>query len=512
MYQKFTSTEIAAQSRSTMETRDHSKNGISSKNQRSRINNLRMVCLALLATSIIFSGCKKPEEPAKLGTATSRYETVPYIKSKNDKSGGLENLVFYDYDEEYNYYFFVLGYVRSVPLAYRSAVYYNGTADFTLKYTMSEVTTESVKSSVTHASGHSTTNTHSTNYSTEIGGKVGTDGTWLKFEASYKQSWGGSDGTSETNSRSFSNTYETSLSTASQTTDELSENLKNSGRPVGMYRWSLFSTTDVYFVVVTNRAKTDIIDAYTAYCARPVQYWILDYDPEEGGSFGKTATGTLLEIPQIILSQLPDIEECNHQWGAWTVITAPTCTTDGEETRTCILCGRTETRSIPATGHNWSDWVENGDEITRICNICSQKETLPFKKQYTLDESNNVTIKGGGGSTYSWKHDAEHTIESLKAVGYQTVTVSLDYQCRANGIFIGAESKVQVYGGHGVNSGSWFTVTKGMSVGSTAWNNASGSADVPIDDFNNLFTVYFHSTHVADHTIGQRTVPVIAKK
>ena len=147
MYQKFTSTEIAAQSRSTMETRDHSKNGVSSKNQRSRINNLRMVCLSLLATSIIFSGCKKPEEPAKPGTATSRYETVPYIKSKNDKSGGLENLVFYDYDGEYNYYFFVLGYVRSVPLAYRSAVYYNGTADFTLKYTMSEVTTESVKSS-----------------------------------------------------------------------------------------------------------------------------------------------------------------------------------------------------------------------------------------------------------------------------------------------------------------------------------------------------------------------------
>ena len=39
-----------------------------------------------------------------------------------------------------------------------------------------------------------------------------------------------------------------------------------------------------------------------------------------------------------------------HVFGAWTVTTPATCTTDGVETRSCA-CGATETRIIPATGH-----------------------------------------------------------------------------------------------------------------------------------------------------------------
>ena len=39
-----------------------------------------------------------------------------------------------------------------------------------------------------------------------------------------------------------------------------------------------------------------------------------------------------------------------HAFGAWTVTTPATCTTDGVETRSCA-CGGTETRTIPATGH-----------------------------------------------------------------------------------------------------------------------------------------------------------------
>ena len=39
-----------------------------------------------------------------------------------------------------------------------------------------------------------------------------------------------------------------------------------------------------------------------------------------------------------------------HAFGAWTVTTPATCTTDGVETRSCA-CGETETQIIPATGH-----------------------------------------------------------------------------------------------------------------------------------------------------------------
>jgi len=64
-----------------------------------------------------------------------------------------------------------------------------------------------------------------------------------------------------------------------------------------------------------------------------------------------------------------------HDWGEWTVTAAPTCTTAGEETRTCTLNeAHTETRPIAALGHDWGNWVvtkeptitEEGEE-TRIC-------------------------------------------------------------------------------------------------------------------------------------------------
>ena len=42
----------------------------------------------------------------------------------------------------------------------------------------------------------------------------------------------------------------------------------------------------------------------------------------------------------------------DHTWSAWTQTKAPTCTAKGTETRTCSVCGKTETRDVNAKGHN----------------------------------------------------------------------------------------------------------------------------------------------------------------
>ena len=46
-------------------------------------------------------------------------------------------------------------------------------------------------------------------------------------------------------------------------------------------------------------------------------------------------------------------EAHEHSFGEWVVTTEPTCTEMGIETRTCE-CGETETREIPALGHDWN--------------------------------------------------------------------------------------------------------------------------------------------------------------
>ncbi|MBQ8603250.1 MAG: phosphodiester glycosidase family protein [Oscillospiraceae bacterium] len=83
-----------------------------------------------------------------------------------------------------------------------------------------------------------------------------------------------------------------------------------------------------------------------------------------------------------------EIPALGHSFGEWTVTTPATCTTEGEQTRTCTLgcgeAGATETETIPALGHAWSDWTqttapgcETEGEETRTCNTCGEPETNP---------------------------------------------------------------------------------------------------------------------------------------
>jgi hypothetical protein len=127
------------------------------------------------------------------------------------------------------------------------------------------------------------------------------------FSAKVSETVGGSTGWEETNTRSVTNTFTTVSSWSSQETDIYQTTIGNNGEPPGKYRYSLFATTDVYYVLVTDRARTQVIEAYTAVCARPQSLgWGIDYEPNMDGSFAKTANGNLLVIPATILSQLTD--------------------------------------------------------------------------------------------------------------------------------------------------------------------------------------------------------------
>ena len=67
-----------------------------------------------------------------------------------------------------------------------------------------------------------------------------------------------------------------------------------------------------------------------------------------------------------------------HQFGEWTVTTAPTCTEEGVETRTCE-CGETETRTVAALGHTEevipgkaATCTETGLTEGKKCAVCGE--------------------------------------------------------------------------------------------------------------------------------------------
>lgn len=95
----------------------------------------------------------------------------------------------------------------------------------------------------------------------------------------------------------------------------------------------------------------------------------------------------------------------NHSY-TWRVTTKPSCTENGFKVYECTACGYTpNSESIPATGHTWSEWTNDEDNIhqTRTCSACNKEEqrTIPATNERKItccyyasniaDESSELT-------------------------------------------------------------------------------------------------------------------------
>lgn len=143
-----------------------------------------------------------------------------------------------------------------------------------------------------------------------------------------------------------------------------------------------------------------------------------------------TATGSYDEVVccsvcgEELSRKTVTVEAAGHQWGAWETTKAPTCTSEGEETRTCTVCGETETRTaekaahtpvtvegkdatcteeglsdgekcsvcgetlkeqetVPALGHDFGEWTADKDAgvETRTCSRCGATETRALPEE-----------------------------------------------------------------------------------------------------------------------------------
>lgn len=86
-----------------------------------------------------------------------------------------------------------------------------------------------------------------------------------------------------------------------------------------------------------------------------------------------------------------------HDWSAWKVTTAATCTEKGVETRECD-CGETETRDIDALGHDWGEWTlsADGSAYTRACKrdkcTATESKAAGSAEEYPLVVSDKAAL------------------------------------------------------------------------------------------------------------------------
>ena len=269
---------------------------------------IKILGIPVLVFIQAFAGCNDGSVPLTITppvvvySANTRYVTVPVNSSRS--IAGADNLLYSTHDSDYNYYVFLLGHIDLVPVAYREPVIYNGITNVIARYEKSNATQESISQSVTSAFQHCISNKTTTNFGVVAKASVGIG--WLS--SSVKTSYENEVINEESSTRSFEDTWGTAYTRITQYSDTLEMIIGNNNEPQGKYRYSLFYTTDVFFVVKTDRAKTQVVDSYTAFCARPESgAWGIDYEPDLGGNFGRTASGSLLQIPLVSLSSLPDL-------------------------------------------------------------------------------------------------------------------------------------------------------------------------------------------------------------
>ena len=92
------------------------------------------------------------------------------------------------------------------------------------------------------------------------------------------------------------------------------------------------------------------------------------------------------------------VEECEHEFGDWTVSMIPTCTEAGEETRVCSKCGASEKRVVPALEHQWDEGrvtvvptVDAKGTKVYTCERCGETRSEDIEKAKGI----NVTFTQG---------------------------------------------------------------------------------------------------------------------
>lgn len=174
---------------------------------------------------------------------------------------------------------------------------------------------------------------------------------------------------------------------------------------------------------------------------------------------------------------------CNHTFGEWTTVSAPTCTTDGSETRTCSICNAVNTKVLPATGHN-------GSIICETCYAPTFKEpTVDFAAIDSLGvEVENFTF-ANPGDLPEYSVDGVITLEKLfvklaedgTLSGYGKGTVTFKNTATAN-----STNNVTAY----IESNVLYIALEGGNFASSTVKDTNQYAQIDLTKIPNLYQLY----------------------
>jgi hypothetical protein len=397
--------------------------------------------IALVAViGLLVTGCPTDDNGGGGGNKaqpTIRYETVR-LNSPSFRTAGYSEpymLAYSAKDSTTWYYLYYLGYIKSVPIAYKTAYRYDGTTPITVAYEKTWATEDAITESMTK----SKESTWEVNASATIsvGMEAGFDapGAKVKINTNVSATIGGSYGQTV----STSNTYETAHTKINGETESISATIGDHGEAAGMYRYALFGVTDVYCLFKVNPSTRAVTETEIVNCGREASYaWGIDFEPDEMGTFGKTGAGDLFSIPNVNFST---IDEPTDQ------VTEPPPPPPPPERIIEELVGRGQEYIGGATNTNGDKEIDSGNNKTtswvfRInsVNLGNYRSTGTYAGTYATAVVNMTYIvkeRDGTGSntvlemTREYTHDlSEKKVFEVVDQFPQTVQGSLTGQLR----------------------------------------------------------------------------------
>ena len=185
------------------------------------------------------------------------------------------------------------------------------------------------------------------------------------------------------------------------------------------------------------------------------------------------------------------ILECKvHKFGGWTITEEASCIKDGEKVRVCSLCNKTETETIPATGHTEvidkavaATCTKTGLTEGKHCSVCNTvikaQEVVPAKGHKYVDTVVKPTYTAKGytlhkcsvcGESYKDTYTAKLTLAKVTGVNLggraaDALRINWTKNTSADGYI------VEMYQGN-----KWVRAAKITSNGTTTFRKAGLSA------------------------------------
>ena len=109
------------------------------------------------------------------------------------------------------------------------------------------------------------------------------------------------------------------------------------------------------------------------------------------------------------------IKATGHSFGDWETTQEATCTTAGVKTRACHNpgCTATETKDIPALGHDWT----KKDSTNHECSRCDETAEHNFQDGKCVDCGYKKPATGGSGSSGSSHSSSSDGLDSVPKTG-----------------------------------------------------------------------------------------------